>query len=95
MSEFRGEGNVGNGDVIQHNIEPQSSSCKILADQSRNLTRHVSEPFRKCLRITDHFTLSDELASIELRDYTLENFVDDGRQYALVIVFPKFTVNLG
>lgn len=40
MCEFRGERDVSDGDIVQHNVELQSSSCEILADQSRDLTGH-------------------------------------------------------
>lgn len=40
----------------------------------------------------DHLTLGDELGSVELRDDGLEDFVDDGREDAFVVVGTKFSV---
>lgn len=40
MCKFRGECDMSDGHVVQHNVESQSSICEILADQSRDLTRH-------------------------------------------------------
>ena len=37
----------------------------------------------------DSFSLSDELGSIELSNYGLEDFITDGRKDTLIIVKPK------
>lgn len=42
---------------------------------------------------THHFTLRDQLASVELRNNTLEHFVDDGGEDAFVIIHAKLSVD--
>lgn len=41
------------------------------------------------------FSLSDQLASIELCNDTFQNFVDNGRKDSFIIVLTKFTIDLG
>ena len=39
-----------------------------------------------------HLTLSDDLTGVELGNYTLEDLVDDGRKYTLVVVCSELAV---
>ena len=39
MGELRRESDMGDGDVIQNEVESQCPSCQVLSDKSRNLWR--------------------------------------------------------
>lgn len=41
-----------------------------------------------------HFTLRNELASIELSDHALQDLVDDGGQNSFIIIGSQFTIDL-
>lgn len=75
MCEFGGEGDVGDGDVVEDEVEPPRSAREVFTHETG-----------------DHLTLGDELGSVELRDDGLEDFVDDGREDAFVVVGTKFSV---
>jgi len=38
-----------------------------------------------------HFTLSDQLACVELCHNAFKDFVDDGRQYSLIVIESEFS----
>lgn len=75
VGEFGGEGDVGNGDVVEDEVEPPRPAGEVFTDKTG-----------------DHLTLGDELGSVELGDDGFEDFVDDGRENAFIVVGTELSV---
>ena len=70
MCELRGEGDVGDRYVVQNEVESERAVSEVLPHESGDLHRKYSVICTLCKRgKSDHFTLRDELAGIELRHY--------------------------
>ena len=68
-------------DVVQDDVETQSPPRQVLSDESRNLKRStgfsITNMRREVHSAPYHFTLSDQLARIELSDNAFQHFIYD------------------
>lgn len=97
MSKLLREGNMCDGDVIEDEVEATCALGQIFTNQTRNLIfslrwRSLSH---KEGRMTDMFSLGDELAGVELRNNTFEYLIHYGGKYPLVIILAKLAENCG
>ena len=66
----------------------------------RDIVKHDVEPRCSPRQVfpdqsSDHLSLRNQLAGVELRCDALENFVDDGGEHPLIVVCAQCTVYLG
>ena len=97
MSKLLREGNMCDGDIIEDEVEATCALGQIFSDQTRNLYffYKMEEFVSKEGRMTDMFSLGDELASVELRNNTFEYLIHNGGKYPLVIILAKLSENCG
>lgn len=85
---------MSDGDVIKYKVESKCTTGQIFSDKTRYLRGNMGEQ-QYCRKVGHvyHFTLGNQLAGIKLCDDTLEHFIDNGGQDALVVIFSKFAVD--
>ena len=76
MCKLRGERDVGDRYIVQNEIESERAICEVLPHEPRDLHCTVqSSHLRNMQGKSDHFTLRDELACVELRHYAFQDLV--------------------
>jgi hypothetical protein len=78
MSKLLREGNVCDGDIIEDEVEATCAFGQIFADQTRNLFFYKMEFISKEGRMTNMFSLGNELAGVELCNNTFEHLIYHG-----------------
>jgi hypothetical protein len=96
MRELGAESDVGDGDIVQNEVEPSCTLHQVVSNESRHLDELLACPTIQQKQRGSHIlSLSDQLTGVELRNDTLQDFVDDRWQYALVVVGSEFSVDRG
>lgn len=92
MCKLRRESHMGDRDIVKNEVESQGTLCQILPHKTWYLYSHKKE-YTRPSEMTYMFTLGDKLTSIELRNYTFQNLVHDGRQNSFIVILAQFAEN--